>query len=69
MVGVNCSSFGCSKKISGVAISKVPQGNSEWSSNRRKRIISVVTNNRVVDKALKEKIMKKIISSLKDPIS
>ena len=63
MVGANCSIFGCSssRRKSGVAIFKVPQGDDEWSSNWRKSIISVVTKDRVIDKALRERIMKKNI--------
>ena len=37
---------------------KVPQGDNEWSSNWRKCIINVVTKNRVIDKVLRERIMK-----------
>ena len=67
MVGANCSIFGCSssRKKSGVAIFKVPQGDDEWSSNWRK---SVVPKDRVIDKALRERIMKKIFSSVKNII-
>ena len=63
MVGANCSIFGCSssRRKSGVAIFKVPQGDDEWSCNWRKSIISVVTKDRVIDKALRERIMKKNI--------
>ena len=63
MVGANCSIFCCSssRRKSGVAIFKVPQGDDEWSSNWRKSIISVVTKDRVIDKALRERIMKKNI--------
>ena len=70
MVGANCSIFGCSssRRKSGVAIFKVPQGDDEWSSNWRKSIISVVTKDRVIDKALRESIMKRIFSSVKNII-
>ena len=63
MVGANCSIFGCSnsKRKSGVAILKLPQGVDQWSSDRRKNIISVVTKDRVIDKALRERITKKNI--------
>ena len=63
MVGANYSIFRClsSRKKSGVAIFKVPQGEDEWSSNWRKSIIGVVTKDHVIDKALREKIMKKYI--------
>ena len=63
MVGANCSIFGCSssRRKFGVAIFKVPQGHDEWSSNQRKSIISVVTRDHVIDKALRERIMKKNI--------
>ena len=52
MVGANCSSFGCSssRRKSGVAIFKVPQGDDEWSSNWKKSIISVVPKDRLIDK-------------------
>ena len=70
MVGANCSIFDCSssRRKSGVAIFKVPQGDEDWSSNWRKSIISVVTKNFVIDKALRERIMKKVFSSVKDII-
>ena len=60
MVGTNCSIFGCSisRRKSGVAIFKIPQGDDKWSSNWR-NILSVVTRDRVIDKALRERIMKK----------
>ena len=63
MVGANCSIFGCSssRRKSSVAIFKVPQGGDEWISNWRKSIISVVTKDRVIDKALRDRIMKKNI--------
>ena len=70
MVGANCSIFGCSssRRKSGVAIFKVPQGDNEWSSDWRKSIISVVTKDLVIDKAPRERIMKKISSSVKSII-
>ena len=70
MVGVNCSFFGSSssRSKSGVAIFKVPQEDDEWCSNWRKSIIIVVTKDHVIDKALRERIMKKIFSSVKDII-
>ena len=44
MVGANCSIFGCSnsRRKSGVAIFKVPQGDDEWSSNWRKGISALL---------------------------
>ena len=68
MVGTNCSIFGhsSSRRKSGVAIFKVPQGDDEWNSNWRKGIISIVTKDRVIDKSLRERIMKKkFFSSVK----
>ena len=61
MVGANCSIFGCSssRTQSGVAIFKVTQEDDEWSFNWRKSIISVVTKDSIIDKALRERIMKK----------
>ena len=63
MVGANCSIFGCSssRRKSGVAIFKITQGDDEWSCNWKKSIISVVTKDRIIDKALRERIMKKNI--------
>ena len=63
MVGANCSILGCSssKRKSGVAIFKVPQGVDQWSSDWRKNIISVAAKDRVIDKALRERITKKNI--------
>ena len=70
MVGANCSVFGCSssRRKSGVPIFKLMQGDDEWSSNWRKSIISVDTKDRVIDKALRERITKKIFSSVKNLI-
>ena len=70
MVRAHCSIFGCSssRRKSRVAIFKVPQGDDEWGSNWRKSIISVVTKDHVTDKALRERIMKKIFSSVKNII-
>ena len=61
MVGTNCSIIGCSSsgRKSGVAIFKVPEGDNEWSCTWRKSILSIVTKDRVIDKALRERIMKK----------
>ena len=63
MVEANYSIFGCSssRRKSGVAIFKVPQEGDESSSNRSKSIISVVTKDRVIDKTLRGRIMKKNI--------
>ena len=63
MVGANCSifKFPSSRRKSDVAIFKVPERDDEWSFNWRKNIISVVTKDRVIDKALRERIMKKNI--------
>ena len=61
MVGVNCSIFGRSRSTrkSGVTIFKLPQGDDEWSSNWKKSIICVVTKDRVIDKALRNRIKEK----------
>ena len=63
MTGANYSSFGCSssRRKSGVVIFKVPQEDDEKSSNWRKSIIRVATKDRVVDKALRQRIIKKNI--------
>ena len=63
MIGANCSIFVCSSSTSksGIAIFKVPQRDHEWSSDWRKSIINVVTIDRVTDKALRERILKKNI--------
>ena len=63
MVGANCSNFKfpSSRKKSDVAIFKILERDDEWSFNWRKNIISVVTKDRVIDKALRERIMKKNI--------
>ena len=68
MVGANCSIFGCScsRRTFGVAIFKIPQGDDEWNYYWRKSIISVVTKNRVIEKALIERIMKKKFSSVEN---
>ena len=70
MVRANCSILGCSTSTrkSGVAIFKVPLGDDEWSSNWRKSIISVVIKDCVIDKALRERIMEKALSSVKNII-
>ena len=70
MTGANYSSFGCSssRRKSGVVIFKVPQEDDEKSSNWRKSIIRVATKDRVVDKALRQRIIKKIFSFVKNII-
>ena len=62
MAGTNCPIFGCShsRRKSGLAIFKVPQGDHEWISNWRKSFIRVVTKDRVIHKALRERIMKNV---------
>ena len=58
MIGANCSKFdrSSSRRRSGVTIFKVPQGDDKWSFKWRK---SVFTKDRVIDKALRKRIMKK----------
>ena len=58
MIGANCSKFdrSISRRRSGATIFKVPQGDDEWSFKWRK---SVFTKDRVIDKALRKRIMKK----------
>ena len=70
MTGANYSIFGCSssRRKSGVVIFKVPQEVDEKSSNWRKSIIRVATKDRVVDKALMQRIIKKIFSFVKNII-
>lgn len=67
MVGANCSIFGCSssRTKSVVTILKVPQGGDVWSSSWRKSIMSVVTKDRVIDEAMRDRIRKKIFSFVK----
>ena len=70
MIGANWSIFGCSRSRSesGVSIFKELQGENKWSSKWRKSIINLVTKDRVIDKALRERIMIKAILSVKDII-
>ena len=44
---------------------KVPQGGDVWSSSWRKSIMSVVTKDRVIDEAMRDRIRKKIFSFVK----
>ena len=62
VVGANCSIFGCSssRTKSDVTILKVPQGGDVWSSSWRKSIMSVVTKDRVIDEAMRDRIKKNI---------
>ena len=63
MTGSNCAMLNChnSRRKPGVAILRVPTGDDEWSASWRNDIINVVTRDRVIDKALKERIQKKNI--------
>ena len=63
MPGDNCSILGCpvsrSRKYKGIGIYKVPSGDSEWETKWREKLVAIVTRDRVVDSALKEKIANK----------
>ena len=70
MIGANRSIFGCSssRRKPDVYIFNVPQGDHEWSSKRKESIICAVTKDRVVDKTLRGRIMKKIYFRLRKPL-
>lgn len=63
MPGENCSIYGCtvsrSSKYKGIGIYKVPGGNNEFDTAWRNKLVAIITKNRVVDKALKDRIEKK----------
>ena len=63
MPGANCSIYGCSssRRNKGIAIFKVPQGDDEYNSNWRKKIINVVIKDRQLDSSLKAQISNKSI--------
>ena len=63
MPGTNCSIFGCgtSRKHKGVPIFKVPSCNNESSWKWRKKLVHIITKDRVIDANLKNQIEKKTL--------
>ena len=63
MPGDNCSIYGCPvsrlSKYKGTGIYKVPSGDDEFAKAWREKLILIITRNRVIDTALKERIVKK----------
>ena len=60
MPGANCSIYGChtsrNKKYKGIAIFKVPSAKDEFNTSWRRRLIHVVTKDRVIDESLRKQI-------------
>lgn len=48
-----------SRRTKTKAIFSVPTGNDEWSNNWRENMVNVVTQNRVIDKILKDRTDRK----------
>lgn len=60
MPGDNCSIYGCTvsrrSNHKGVAIFKVPSGDTEFEKNWREKLVSIITRDRVIDAALRQRI-------------
>ena len=65
MPGDNCSIVGCSvsrsKKYKGIGIYRVPTGENSFDKQWREKLINVVTKDRTIDDALRERIKNKRI--------
>ena len=63
MPGDNCSIYGCPvsrrSKYKGTGIYKVPSGDDDFAKAWREKLIPIITRNRVLDTALKERIITK----------
>lgn len=61
MPGANCSIFGCStsRRTTGISIFCIPQGNDEYNTSWRQKLIAVITKDRVVDNKLRTQIEKR----------
>ena len=58
MPGANCSIFGCtsSRYSKHITIFGLPKGNDEYNTTWRKKLINIITKDRVVDMSLKKQI-------------
>ena len=60
MPGDNCSLYGCTvsrrSKHKGIAIFKIPTGDTDFEKKWREKLISIITKDRVIDAALRERI-------------
>ena len=60
MPGDNCSIYGCTvsrrSKHKGIAIFKIPTGDTDFEKKWGEKVISIITRDRVVDAALRERI-------------
>ena len=60
MLGGNCSIYGCTvstrSKYKGTAIFKIPTGDTDFEKNWREKLVSIITKDRVIDVALRERI-------------
>ena len=62
MVGSNCSIYGCSKsanKTKGLGIFQIPTNDDEYSKNRHKALVKIITEDRVVYNQLREQMLKR----------
>ena len=60
MPGANCSIFGCttSRYTSGVAIFGLPRGDDTYNVDWRRKLIHIITKDRVIDRSLRAQIEK-----------
>ena len=60
MPGDNCSLYGCTvsrrSKHKGIAIFKLPTGDTDFEKKWREKLISIITKDKVIDAALRERI-------------
>ena len=60
MPGANCSVFGCPvcrrKEYRGISLFKVPASKNDFDTNWRTRLVTVITEDRVVDASLRAQI-------------
>ena len=62
MPGANCAIFGCStSRKHKISIFRVPTKDDEWSKEWRRKIVAVITRDRVVDSNLKRQIDNKAL--------
>ena len=60
MPGANCSIYDCSisRRNPGVAIFRVTRGKDEYNTEWRKKLVNIITKDRVIDPGLKAQIEK-----------
>ena len=59
MSGENCSNCGCTTSRSDVAIFGLPQDDDAYNVDWRRKLIHIITKDRLIDKSLRAQIEKK----------